>query len=535
MRLKETVLILSIVLFAGLIRIPSLTQPIGPDQSIMSVIGKGILEGELPYRDYWEMGTPAIFYTYPLMFKVFGTSMTAIPITDTLASMLTTFLIFLLAAKIWDKRVGSVSAALFAFFSNGVRLGMHAGGDTAFGTFWYMAQRETFILPLMVAALYLIIGTGGEKRDTIKLLAAGLFSGMAFVYKFPALMVFACVVLYLNWGLLKGKRPLPWKRLAAGNLVLLSGFVLALAPFALLFAAKGALGDMVDVIFKYVFSVYGQIERNYPAILKMGLVKTHFVATESFILWVFGLASGIYILRKERSRENLLVLAWAIASFLFIISHREFFGYQYLFVLPALSVLAGYGFVQALGPSLNIKRMVTAEFGKVFIIFALLGNLVIFATLNFMHYTKFYYYVTEKISQEEYYDFFNAYPDHDYSFPADFKVARYIKDHTVSDDRIFVMGGIEGGIYLLSERKSASRFVFSWFLFSPVFGQVAQAAEYRAELLSDLKTKTPRYIVTIRPLESFESYRDIHDFVDRNYALEREFPDDRFLYALNVR
>ena len=73
-----------IILFAGLIRIPSLTQPLGPDQGVVSVIAEGILNGELPYRDYWEMGSPAIFFTYALMFKLFGLSMRAIPVTESI-------------------------------------------------------------------------------------------------------------------------------------------------------------------------------------------------------------------------------------------------------------------------------------------------------------------------------------------------------------------------------------------------------------------------------------------------------------------
>ena len=45
------------------------------------------------------------------------------------------------------------------------RLGMHAGGDIAFGTFWYIAQRETFMLPLITASTYLIIRS--EKRGWV--------------------------------------------------------------------------------------------------------------------------------------------------------------------------------------------------------------------------------------------------------------------------------------------------------------------------------------------------------------------------------
>ena len=119
--LLEAALVFCIVLFAGVVRIPSLLQPIGPDQGIMSVIGEGVLNGGVPYWDYFEMASPAIFFTYALMFKIFGPIMAAIPLTDMLVSMVTTFFVFILARDVWGSKVGYVSAQVYAFFSSGER------------------------------------------------------------------------------------------------------------------------------------------------------------------------------------------------------------------------------------------------------------------------------------------------------------------------------------------------------------------------------------------------------------------------------
>jgi hypothetical protein len=290
---------------------------------------------------------------------------------------------------------------------------------------------------------------------------------------------------------------------------------------------------MTDVIFKYVSSVYGQLDHDYLGIIKTGLIRTYFIAMENFILWIFFITSSVYIILNERNKENLLVAAWAIASVLFVISHREFFGYHYLLVLPPFSILAGYGLIKALGPNLKFKKIFTEEFEKVFIIGALLVNLAFFTTLNYMHYTKFYYYITKKITKESYYTFFNAYPKHDYSFSADYKVAQYISDNTKSNDMIYTLGGIESVIYFLTKKKSPSRFIFSWILFSKTHGQVKQAEGYRQELLMDLKTKTPKYIIIIRSLKYFEKYPSIFNFIKKNYVLEKTFPDNRLVYVYN--
>jgi hypothetical protein len=524
--------VLAIIVFAGVIRIPSLTQPLGPDQGIMSVIGEGILHGQLPYRDFWEMGSPAVFFTYALMFKIFGTSMAAIPITDTLVSMLTTFLIFLLAKQIWDRKVGYLSALVFAFFSNGIRLGMHAGGDIAFGTFWYIAQRETFMLPLIVASFYLLLRSQRQAWRPWSLFLSGVLAGLAFVYKFPAVVMLVCGLFYLNWNLTKEKGRNLGRRLFHKNLSLILGFVFALVPFALFFAVKGTLGELIDVTFRYVFGVYSQMDHNYMGTIKMAFVRTLFIAQENFLLWIFAITSGIFVWRHDRRNENVLVLLWGVSALLFVASHREFFGYHYLMVLPPFSLLTGYGLLKALGPRLNVRRVLTEDWGKAFVILTVVANLSFFAALDFMHYTKAYYYLTGKITQKEYYGFFSAYPAHDYSFPADYEAARYLSQHTRREDPVYVLGGTDSAIFFLAQRKPASRFIFSWFLFSSTHGRGPQAEAYRDELLTDLGSRAPKYIVTIHSLDTFREFPKIYNFVQEHYALEKVFPDDRYVYGL---
>ena len=531
--LLEAALVFCIVLFAGVVRIPSLLQPIGPDQGIMSVIGEGVLNGGVPYRDYFEMASPAIFFTYALMFKIFGPIMAAIPLTDMLVSMLTTFFVFILARAVWGSKVGYVSALVFAFFSSGVRFGMHANGDIAFGTFWYLAQRETFMISLLTASFYFVLDREKDGMKFWRLVLSGFLAGLAFVYKFPAMLFFLCLLVYINAGhFFDGERK-PFKSLLADNAALIAGFVVSIIPFVLFFIMKGAMEDMIDIIFKYVYSVYGQLEHSSIGILKVGLTHTIFIAVENFILWIFFITSSIYIIANKRSKDNLLMVLWALAAVMYVISHKEFFGYHYLIILPPFSILTGYGIVKALGTGYDRRYSFSGASGKAVVVFAILINLIVFTALVHMHYTKFYFYATDKISKETYYDFFDAYPKHDYSFSADYKVARYILDHTNKDDMIFTLGGIESAIHFITKRKSPSRFVYSWILFSYDHSKAKEAEGFREELLGDLKAKTPKYIITVRSLDTFRKYTNIYDFVHNNYLLEKTFPDDRFVYVYN--
>jgi hypothetical protein len=529
--LREKLLTVGIVVFAGAIRAPSLIQPLGPDQGIMSVIGIGILKGKLPYRDLWEMASPAIFYTYAAMFKLFGRSMSAIPITDILMSMLTTWLIYLVAARLWDRRAGWLSAGLFAVFANGARLGMHAGGDVAFGTFWYVAQRETFMLSLLTASILMALQSGRRERAFWRLFLAGFLGGLAFLFKFPSIFVFAAIVLYLNQEAFDHRKRKSIKALLIKNALLLSGFLLALAPAVVLFASKGALTEMTDVVFGYVTSVYGHARLDMLSLAKLALSRTIFLASEQFMLWVVGTASVLYIVCNHRSRENLFVVFWAGGAFLYLVSHMEFLGYHYLMILPPLCVLTGYGLNIIFAADRNLWGMMRDKPVKIIVLLAFIANLFVYVTLVHAHYTKFYFYLTKKITLDQYYDFFTAYPKHDYSFPADYKVSRYIRAHTGPGDKIYSLGGIESVIYFLTDRDSPSRFIYSWMLFSYAHSQAPQSEAYRSELLADLRKDAPALIVTVRPLLWFRAFPGLFDYVNERYQLVESFPDDRYVYA----
>src|SRR5215212_8521165 len=62
---SRLLLIVAVALVA--IRLPSLVQPMGADQSLYAYVGERVLHGELPYIDAWDQKPPAIHYTYALM------------------------------------------------------------------------------------------------------------------------------------------------------------------------------------------------------------------------------------------------------------------------------------------------------------------------------------------------------------------------------------------------------------------------------------------------------------------------------------
>jgi hypothetical protein len=86
---RRAIFILLVILLATIaVNIPILSQPFGRDQGIFAYIGDGMRHGFVPYRDSWDHKPPGIDVTYFLAFSLFGRTMPAVHILETLGIML---------------------------------------------------------------------------------------------------------------------------------------------------------------------------------------------------------------------------------------------------------------------------------------------------------------------------------------------------------------------------------------------------------------------------------------------------------------
>ena len=109
------------------------------------------------------------------------------------------------------------------------------------------------MLPLLAGSFYFVLDRGREGMKPWRLLLSGFLAGLAFVYKFPAMLFFLCLLLYVNTGFLFKEGRKPFKNLLIDNAALISGFIVSLVPFIVFFIVKGAMNDMINIIFKYVY------------------------------------------------------------------------------------------------------------------------------------------------------------------------------------------------------------------------------------------------------------------------------------------
>ncbi|HEU4753049.1 MAG TPA: hypothetical protein VFU47_08065, partial [Armatimonadota bacterium] len=209
-----------------LILLPTLWFPFGRDQSVFAYVGSTIARGGLPYVDAWDLKPPGIYLAYAALAGLTpdtGPSlMLAVRAAD-LGMAIATGLLLALLAREWCGREAAWAAAGWY-----AALYLH-------GTFWSLAQAESWANPLVLGAVLLC---ARPERPSVMWGAAGLLLGLAAVLKFTAVVP---AVPFAAWGLWRAERRAP----AAGSLAV--GFAL---PVALAFgwlAARGAWGTYLEI------------------------------------------------------------------------------------------------------------------------------------------------------------------------------------------------------------------------------------------------------------------------------------------------
>src|SRR3954452_5429763 len=141
-----TRLLLALTAALLIVRLPSLVQPMGPDQGLYAYVGDRILHGELAYRDAWDQKPPGIHYVYAAL-RAVSSKDVVVPAADLGAAAIVAALLWLIGCRLCGPGAGGISAVLFLLLSD--------PSLARYGGFRVRAQAETFIAVAITAALAL--------------------------------------------------------------------------------------------------------------------------------------------------------------------------------------------------------------------------------------------------------------------------------------------------------------------------------------------------------------------------------------------
>lgn len=455
----------------------------GRDQGIYATVGRGVLEGLMPYRDLWDFKPPGIFLVYAVAELLFGASMASVRVLEVAGLLIIVIAFQRMAGELFgQQRIGLVGGALAAL--------IHAQLE-----FWHTGQPETFGGVLTVLALMVTVRLRGltlqeparARARARGWVVVGALFGVAFLLKPPLGGGAVVCAAYLAGAEREASRS--WKRAGLVVLVMGAASLIPILACAAWFAGRHAWDALRWTLFEFT--------PGYTALGWKGAPLGMFLygAQESLIGFSAVVPVGIvaaFVLRPLHSseRQGLFLLLGVVALHIAgIAMQAKFFQYHYAATLPLLAFIAGLGLYKLWRRALawravGVTAFALAVAGLVAVRVALRHNPGTFWERSAL---RMRFLLTRTPSREA----LDATLYHvvDYDLGADRKVARIVATLAPPEASVFVWG-FEPVIYWLSNRRPASRFIYD------VPQRVSWNRERpRVELLGDLARDPPAVFV----------------------------------------
>lgn len=469
------------------VRMPSVAQPAGADQSLYSYVAQEIARGGVPYRDAWDQKPPAIHYTYAALWALWPDE-SVVAAADLVAATGVALLLLMLGRRV-APGAGESAALLFLLYGNPV--------FTRLGGVRLRSQCETFIALAITGALVLIYRTVNRDsarppRTAVLLISSGFLLGLAFVYKYNAL-VYALplgLAMLLTSGHSHAAPVWSWKRWPARASQLGLGFIIPVMLFAVIFITSSAWDDLWQATLVYNLEYSGETYRGPWGFLSY-LVTFPIQQARVDALWLLGGVACLALLWQAPRRVHACVaLAWVVAACLSIAVNGSRNLPQYFVQAdPALAFAAGLGCAMLFRTPPLIRSVVVV--------------LLVLAAQRAMGFEKAIdytwhdvRYLTGQIPADEYLGRFGGQRLEDkYSALAVRKLAGYLREHSRPDQRVLVFGFSPGAL-VQAPRRSASRFFWSRPL---IVGFNASKPGYGPDgLLAELGATQPEIVVLQR-------------------------------------
>jgi hypothetical protein len=213
------------------------------DANCYFTVGKGLLNGLVPYRDLVEQKGVLLYFLHGLAYLVSHTTFIGVYILEVIAGTAFLYYAAKTAALFVDERWGYILAPALAALTYASTAFAH--GDSA----------EEFCLPLLMAGFYALMRFFKDREDLSAkmIIVCGALAGCVLWIKYTMLGFWAGWMLAVFVGLLIAKQP---RRAFAACGSFLIGMAAATLPWLIYFAANGAISDWFHVYFYLNFTAY---------------------------------------------------------------------------------------------------------------------------------------------------------------------------------------------------------------------------------------------------------------------------------------
>jgi Dolichyl-phosphate-mannose-protein mannosyltransferase len=167
------------VLLICIVRIRLADAPMERDEGEYAYAGWKILRGGLPYLDFYNMKLPGVYFSYALIFKLIGETISAVRLTVLGLNLATAFFIFKIGER---SSSGWISAGVYLLLSMG------------FAGQGFIANTEFFVVFWAILGILLSF----EKEKPVFFLLAGICFALSFLMK-QHTAIYSIFILFYIW------------------------------------------------------------------------------------------------------------------------------------------------------------------------------------------------------------------------------------------------------------------------------------------------------------------------------------------------
>ena len=423
---------------AALVLVPNSPGGRAPseDAGVFFYAARELLTGGTPYLDVWDHKPPLIYLIDAAGLAIAGPA----------------GVFFLQIAALAGAALLSLRAMTHAFGLAAATFGTLAWLVAAPRLFLKDEQQtsytEFFVLPLQFAALAIVAARPDLRFDRRQALVLGAFAALALLLKPTLAGLWLAIALVALWR--ERGRAIPTvARMAVSG----AAVVAVCAGF---FAARGALGDLVEQAFRYNLA-YASFT---PLVDRLGAIPEGLRLVSPSGLGPVALAAAVYAVARQGPRPALVAVAIvALPLELLLATSGRAYHYYFLPWLPAMGVLAAYAASEA------ARRVGRARS------LALLAAVVVVMSIQPAR-------LVMRLA---------ATGDDGVSRAA----AAFVAERTVPGDRVLIWGS-RAEILILADRRSPVRYVYQY---APLATRGYSTPSAIDEFLADLAAHSPALVV----------------------------------------
>ncbi len=220
------------------------------DANAFLTMGRAMSSGLTIYKDIFEQKGPLLYLLHAVASLISDSSFLGVYIIQSLFLSATAFAAYKIASLYVGTAWSVISAVLTCFVT--VNSGCYYYGDSA----------EEFCLPLLMISIYFFCryfrNTEQDELGKSVFLLVGFFAGCVAMIKFTVIgfwFAWAAYILLYIWIAKKN-----FKKALVNAMIFLCGMALAVAPWIVYFAVKGALYDFINTYFVLNATAYPKAE-----------------------------------------------------------------------------------------------------------------------------------------------------------------------------------------------------------------------------------------------------------------------------------